>query len=77
MVVKPDGAGSNLASMRKRWLDGFSVWKKLDGNDENKRVTLETYFKAMIASMPSSPIEHPLVRTRMCSEAQVILGKYR
>ena len=25
MVVKPDGAGGNLASMRKRWLDGFSV----------------------------------------------------
>ena len=34
MVVKPDGAGGNLASMRKRWLDGFSVWKKLDGNVE-------------------------------------------
>ena len=31
-------------------LDGFSVWKKLDGNDETKRVTLETYYKAMIAS---------------------------
>ena len=28
-------------------------------------MTLETYFKAMIASMPNSPIEHPLVRTRM------------
>ena len=64
MVVKADGAGSNLASMRKRWLDGFSVWKKLDGNDETKRVTLETYYKAMIFSLPSSPIEHPLVRTR-------------
>ena len=65
MLVKPDGAGGNLASMRKRWLDGFSVWKKLDGNDESDRVKLETYFKAMIASMPSAPIEHPLVRTRM------------
>ena len=47
MVVKADGAGSNLASMRKRWLDGFSVWKKLDGNVEGDRVKLETYYNAL------------------------------
>ena len=65
MVLKPDGAGGSLASMRKRWLEGYSVWKKLADSDESDRVKLEVYYKAMVNSLPSSPIEHPLVRVRM------------
>ena len=51
--------------MRKRWLEGYSVWKKLADSDESDRVKLEVYYKAMVNSLPSSPIEHPLVRVRM------------
>ena len=38
---------------------------KLADSDENDRVKLEVYYKAMVNSLPSSPIEHPLVRVRM------------
>ena len=65
MVLKPDGAGGSRASMRKRWLEGYSVWKKLADSDESDRVKLEVYYKAMVNSLPSSPIEHPLLRVRM------------
>ena len=43
MVLKPDGAGGSRASMRKRWLEGYSVWKKLADSDESDRVKLEVY----------------------------------
>ena len=62
MIVKPDGAGNNLGAMRKRWLDGFSVWKKLDGNDERERVKLGTYYKAM-------PCRHDAPRVRSPTRA--------
>ena len=65
MVLKSDGAGGSRAAMRKRWLEGYSVWKKLADSDESDRVKLEVYYKAMVNSLPSSPIEHPLVRVRM------------
>ena len=29
--------------MEKSWLDGLSLWKTINGNDEFDRVSLETY----------------------------------
>ena len=48
MVLKPDGAGGSRASMRKRWLEGYSVWKKLADSDESDRVKLEVYLREAV-----------------------------
>ena len=48
----------------KTWLDGLSIWKRITGNDEYERVSLQTYYLAIRDGLPDKPFEAPLVRLR-------------
>ena len=58
MILKPDGAGGSRASIRKRWLEGYSIWKKLSDSDENDRVKLEVCVPTARSGQDSPIVRH-------------------
>ena len=59
MKINPTGA--SIAVLEKTWLDGLSIWKRITGNDEYERVSLQTYYLAIRDGLPDKPFE---ARTR-------------
>ena len=62
MKINPMDA--SIAALEKTWLDGLSIWKRITGNNEYERVSLQTYYLAIRDGLPDKPFEAPLVRLR-------------
>ena len=62
--MKVNSTGVSIATLEKTWLDGLSIWKRITGNNEYDRVSLQTYYLAIRDGLPDKPFEAPLVRLR-------------
>ena len=62
MKINPTNV--SIAALEKTWLDGLSIWKRITGNDEYNRVSLQTYYLAIRDGLPDKPFETPLARLR-------------
>ena len=62
MKMSPNDASRD--TMEKAWLDGLSLWKTVNGNNEFDRVSLQTYYVAIRDGLPDKPFEAPLPRLR-------------
>jgi hypothetical protein len=52
MKMSPSDASRD--TMEKSWLDGLSLWKTVNGNNEFDRVSLQTYYVQSLHSYRAS-----------------------
>ena len=50
--------------MEKSWLDGLSLWKTINGNNEFDRVSLQTYYIAIRDGLPDKDISGAVWRVQ-------------
>ena len=62
--VENEGQSDGCVVLEKTWLDGLSIWKRITGNNEYDRVSLQTYYLAIRDGLPDKLFEAPLVRLR-------------